>query len=147
MEYRPPDLACHGYLAFAAMLMAGLDGIENRIDPGEPIDKDLYDLPPEEADKAESTPGSLEEVPDALEADHEFLLTRRRVHARRARHVAELQAGKRGGAGAPAPASLCVPPLLRHPGPEAITRGWRALTGPHRGSLDAGHCQGQRFSN
>ncbi len=74
MEYRPPDPACNGYLAFAAMLMAGLDGIENRIDPGEPIDKDLYDLPPEEADQAESNPGSLEEVLDALEADHEFLL-------------------------------------------------------------------------
>ena len=74
VEYRPPDPACNGYLAFAAMLMAGLDGIDNRIDPGEPIDKDLYDLPAEEADKVESTPGSLEEVLDALEADHEFLL-------------------------------------------------------------------------
>jgi glutamine synthetase len=56
------------------MLMAGLDGIQNRIDPGDPIDKNLYDLPPEEAAKVESTPGSLEEALDALEADHEYLL-------------------------------------------------------------------------
>ncbi len=74
VEFRPPDGACNGYLAFAAMLMAGLDGIENKIDPGDPIDKDLYDLPPEEAAAVKSTPGSLEEALDALEADHEFLL-------------------------------------------------------------------------
>ncbi|MDP6388719.1 MAG: type I glutamate--ammonia ligase [Alphaproteobacteria bacterium] len=73
IEFRPPDPSCNGYLAFSAMLMAGLDGIENKIDPGDPIDKDLYDLPPEEAEKVASTPGSLEEALDALEADHEFL--------------------------------------------------------------------------
>ncbi|MFQ5953456.1 MAG: type I glutamate--ammonia ligase [Kiloniellales bacterium] len=74
VEFRPPDGAANGYLAFAAMLMAGLDGIENRIDPGEPIDKNLYDLPPEEAAKVTSTPASLEQALDALEADHDFLL-------------------------------------------------------------------------
>lgn len=74
IEVRFPDPSCNGYLAFAAMLMAGLDGIQNQIDPGEPIDKDLYDLPPEEAARVKSTPGSLPEVLDALEADHEFLL-------------------------------------------------------------------------
>ncbi|MCZ6606661.1 MAG: type I glutamate--ammonia ligase [Alphaproteobacteria bacterium] len=74
VEFRPPDPSCNGYLAFAAMLMAGLDGIENKIDPGPPIDKDLYDLPPEEAAAVKSTPGSLEEALDALEADHAFLL-------------------------------------------------------------------------
>ncbi len=74
VEFRPPDPSCNGYLAFAAMLMAGLDGIENKIDPGPPIDKDLYDLPPEEAAVVKSTPGSLEEALDALEADHAFLL-------------------------------------------------------------------------
>jgi glutamine synthetase len=74
VEVRFPDPSCNGYLAFAAMLMAGLDGIQNQIDPGEPIDKDLYDLPPEEAARVKSTPGSLPEVLDALEADHEFLL-------------------------------------------------------------------------
>ncbi len=74
VEFRPPDPSANGYLAFAAMLMAGLDGIENRINPGEPIDKDLYDLPPEEAANVRSTPGTFEEALDALEQDHEFLL-------------------------------------------------------------------------
>lgn len=73
VEYRPPDPSCNPYLAFAAMLMAGIDGVVNKLDPGEPIDKDLYDLPPEEAAMVRSTPGSLEEVLRALEEDHEFL--------------------------------------------------------------------------
>jgi glutamine synthetase len=74
IEFRCPDPACNPYLAFSAMLMAGLDGVQNKIDPGDPIDKDLYDLEPEEAEKVRSTPGSLGEVLDALEGDHEFLL-------------------------------------------------------------------------
>jgi glutamine synthetase len=74
VEFRSPDPSCNGYLAFAAMLMAGLDGIQNRIDPGQPIDKNLYDLPPAEAKEVKSTPGSLEQALDALEADHAFLL-------------------------------------------------------------------------
>jgi glutamine synthetase len=74
IEFRSPDPSCNGYLAFAAMLMAGLDGIQNRIDPGKPIDKNLYDLPPAEAKEVKSTPGSLEQALDALEADHAFLL-------------------------------------------------------------------------
>jgi glutamine synthetase len=74
VEFRSPDPSCNGYLAFSAMLMAGLDGIENRIDPGAPIDKNLYDLPPMEAKELRSTPGSLKEALDALAADHEFLL-------------------------------------------------------------------------
>jgi len=74
VEYRPPDPSCNAYLAFAAMLMAGIDGIQNRIDPGDPVDKDIYDLPPEEALAIASTPGSLEEALNALEEDHEFLL-------------------------------------------------------------------------
>ncbi|MAF95397.1 MAG: type I glutamate--ammonia ligase [Rhodospirillaceae bacterium] len=73
VEFRPPDPSTNGYLAFSAILMAGLDGIENKIDPGEPIDKDLYDLPPEEAKAVESTPASLDEALDALEADNKFL--------------------------------------------------------------------------
>ena len=72
--FRSPDPSCNGYLAFTAMLMAGLDGIQNRIDPGKPIDKNLYDLPPAEAKEVKSTPGSLEQALDALEADHAFLL-------------------------------------------------------------------------
>jgi glutamine synthetase len=74
VEFRTPDPSCNPYLAFAAMLMAGLDGIESRIDPGEPIDKNVYDLPPGEAEGVKSTPGSLDEALDALESDHAFLL-------------------------------------------------------------------------
>ncbi|SMC27745.1 L-glutamine synthetase [Desulfacinum hydrothermale DSM 13146] len=74
IEVRFPDPSCNGYLAFSALLMAALDGIENRIDPGEPLDKDIYSLSPEELADVPSTPGSLEEALKALEADHEFLL-------------------------------------------------------------------------
>ncbi len=74
IEVRFPDPSCNGYLAFAAMLMAGLDGIENRIDPGEPLDKDIYGLSPEELEHVPLTPGSLEEALQALEEDHEFLM-------------------------------------------------------------------------
>ena len=74
VEFRTPDPSCNPYLAFAAMLMAGLDGIESRINPGEPIDKNLYDLPPVEAESVKSTPGSLNEALDALEGDQAFLL-------------------------------------------------------------------------
>jgi glutamine synthetase len=74
IEFRPPDPSCNPYLAFAAMLMAGLDGVRNQIEPPAPIDKDLYELAPEEAVKIKSTPSSLAEVLDALEADHSFLL-------------------------------------------------------------------------
>ena len=74
IEFRSPDASCNPYLAFAAMLMAGLDGIENRIEPPAPLDKDLYELEDEEKAKIASVPGSLAEVLRALEADHEFLL-------------------------------------------------------------------------
>ena len=74
LEFRCPDPSSNPYLCFAAQLMAGLDGIQNKIEPGEPLDKDLYDLPPEEAKAIKSTPGSLGEVLDALEGDHDFLL-------------------------------------------------------------------------
>ena len=74
VEYRTPDPSCNGYIAFAAILMAGLDGIENRINPGEPLDKDIYGLSPEELKDIPSAPGSLEEALHCLEADHEFLL-------------------------------------------------------------------------
>ncbi|MGC2320992.1 MAG: type I glutamate--ammonia ligase [Terriglobales bacterium] len=74
VEFRPPDPSCNPYMAFAAMVMAGLDGIENKIDPGQPLDKDIYDLGPEEMAKVPSMPGSLGEALDALEADHAFLL-------------------------------------------------------------------------
>jgi glutamine synthetase len=74
IEFRTPDPSCNPYFAFAAMLMAGLDGIANKIEPPDPIDKDLYDLPPREAARVKSMPGSLEQALDALEKDHAFLL-------------------------------------------------------------------------
>jgi glutamine synthetase len=74
VEFRCPDPSANIYLAFAAMLMAGLDGIERGLDPGQPIDEDLYELPPERASLVQQTPGSLEEALRALEADQDFLL-------------------------------------------------------------------------
>lgn len=74
IEFRTPDPSCNPYFAFAAMLMAGLDGIANKIEPPDPIDKDLYDLPPKEAAKVKSMPGSLDQSLNALEQDHDFLL-------------------------------------------------------------------------
>jgi len=74
VEFRCPDPAANPYLCFAAMLMAGLDGIERRISPGDPIDKNLYDLPPQEMAKVPKAPGTLDEALHALEGDHKFLL-------------------------------------------------------------------------
>ena len=74
IEVRFPDPSCNPYLAFAAMLMAGLDGIQNKLDPGEPLDKNLYDLPREELAQVPSCPASLEASLGALEKDHEFLI-------------------------------------------------------------------------
>jgi glutamine synthetase len=74
LEFRTPDPSCNPYLSFAACLQAGLDGVRNKIEPPDPIDKDLYDLEPEEAGKVQQVPGSLEEVLNALEADNEWLL-------------------------------------------------------------------------
>ena len=74
VEFRPPDPSCNPYLGFASMVMAGVDGILNKIDPGEPLDKDIYDLTPEEMKNVPSMPGSLEEALDCLEDDHAFLL-------------------------------------------------------------------------
>ncbi len=74
LEFRPPDPSCNPYLTFAALLMAGLDGIQNRIDPGQPLDKDIYDLPPEELKNVPSLPGTLDDALKALEDDHDFLL-------------------------------------------------------------------------
>ncbi len=74
VEVRYPDPSCNPYLAFAALLMAGLDGIENKIDPGEPLDKDIYGLSPEEAAGIPTMPGSLDEAITELENDHDFLL-------------------------------------------------------------------------
>ena len=74
VEVRFPDPSCNGYMAFSAMLMAGLDGVQNKIDPGDPLDKDIYALSPEELADVPTAPGSLEEALRDLEEDHEFLL-------------------------------------------------------------------------
>jgi glutamine synthetase len=73
IEFRTPDPSCNGYLAFSAILMAVIDGIQNKIDPGDPLDKNIYNLPPEELAEIPSAPGSLEEALEALKADQEFL--------------------------------------------------------------------------
>ncbi len=74
IEFRVPDPSCNPYLAFSAMLMAGLDGVRNKIEPPDPVDKDIYDLPPEELSNLPSVPRSLEEALHGLEEDHDFLL-------------------------------------------------------------------------
>jgi len=74
VEFRCPDPTCNAYLAFAAILMAVIDGIQNKLHPGDPLDRDIYDMPPEELAGVPKTPGSLEQAIDALRADHEFLL-------------------------------------------------------------------------
>jgi glutamine synthetase len=74
LEFRCPDPSCNPYLAFSAMLLAGIDGVQNRIEPPDPVDKDLYDLPPEELARVPQVPGSLEEALEALESDQQYLL-------------------------------------------------------------------------
>ena len=74
LEFRSPDPTCNPYLSFSAQLMAGLDGVINKIEPPAPVDRDIYEMSPEEKVDIAGTPGSLEEALDALEADHEFLL-------------------------------------------------------------------------
>jgi len=74
LEFRCPDPSCNGYLTFAAMLMAVLDGIENKIEPGQPLDRDIYEMNEEELSGWPKTPGSLPEALDALQQDHQFLI-------------------------------------------------------------------------
>ena len=74
IEFRTPDATANVYLAFAALLMAGIDGIENKIDPGQPLDKDIYGLAPQEAQGIKSVPASLGEALDNLDKDREFLM-------------------------------------------------------------------------
>ncbi|MEW6361800.1 MAG: type I glutamate--ammonia ligase [Pyrinomonadaceae bacterium] len=100
LEFRPPDPSCNPYITFAALLMAGLDGIQNKIDPGDPLDKDIYDLPAEELANVPSLPGSLDEALSALEKDYEFLLKgdvfttemiERWIHYKREREITPLR--------------------------------------------------------
>ena len=94
LEFRPPDPSCNPYLAFAAMLLAGLDGIQNRIDPGEPLDKDIYDLSPEELKEVPSLPGSLDESLKALESGPRVPVEGRRLHSRSDRALDQLTSAR-----------------------------------------------------
>ena len=110
IEFRPPDSAANPYLAFSAMLMAGLDGIERGLDPGAPSDYDLF----EDADgDVPQVPGSLPEALDALEADHEFLLKGDVFSKELIETWIALEAGERDRRRAPATASGRVRALLR----------------------------------
>ena len=112
IEYRPPDPSCNMYLTFSAMLMAGLDGIQNRIDPGEPMDKNLYELSPAEIKKVPQVPASLAEACNHLEQRPRVPAQRRRVHGGRHRHLAGDET-QRAGPDPPASASVGIPHVLR----------------------------------
>jgi glutamine synthetase len=74
LEFRCPDPSCNPYLSFSAIVMAMIDGIKNRLDPGKPLDKNIYELSKEELSEVPSTPGSLRESLEALKKDHDYLL-------------------------------------------------------------------------
>lgn len=113
VEFRAPDPSSNPYLAFSALLMVGLDGVKNKIEPPEPIDKDLYELAPEEHAGVQQVPTSLPAVLDALEADHDYLLAAWRLHARPDRDVDRLQAHQRDRPDPAAPAPARVRAVLR----------------------------------
>ena len=108
VEFRCPDPSCNPYLAFAAIMMAALDGIQNKIHPGEPLDKDIYDLAPEELAEVPKTPGSLDESLQRAGQGPRVPAPRRRVHRRRDQHLDQLQAEERSRRDAPAAASVRV---------------------------------------
>ena len=114
LEFRCPDPSSNPYLTFSAMLMAALDGIQNKIDPGQPLDKDIYDLPPEELAAVPKTPGSLREVLKALENDHDYLLKGDVFTTGRDRDLDRLQDEERGARPGPAAAPLGVHAVLRY---------------------------------
>ena len=113
LEFRCPDSSGNPYLAFSAMLMAGLDGIKNKIEPQTPVDKDLYELPPEEAANIPQAPTQLSAVIDRLEAGPRIPHRGRRFHARPDRDVDQLQARERDPAGPDPAAPVRVRALLR----------------------------------
>ena len=157
LEFRCPDPSCNPYLAFSAMLMAGLDGIQNRIEPPTPVDRDLYDLPPEELAKVPQVPGSLDEALDALEADHEFLLAGGVFTPDVIDTWIEYKRDQRDRRDPAAPAPVGVLPLLRHLIPltpklrQQIGCGLhpvahRRVTGSRRELLDARPCSESSMS-
>ena len=114
IEFRTPDPTCNPYLSFAACVMAGLDGIANKIDPGKPVDKDLYELPPAEQKKIKQLPGDLVDRARQPREEPRLAAQGRRVHARRHRDVDRVQAEERGRRGAAAAASVGVRAVLRY---------------------------------
>ena len=114
IEFRTPDPTCNPYLSFAACVMAGLDGVANKIDPGKPVDKDLYELPPAEQKKIKQLPGRAGHRPRQPREGPRLPPQGRRVHARPDRDLDRLQAEERGRPGPAAPAPVRVRPLLRH---------------------------------
>jgi glutamine synthetase len=96
LEFRCPDPSANPYLAFSAILMAAIDGIQNKIDPGQPLDRDIYDMEPEELAKVPKTPGSLREALNNLAADHAYLLRVMCLLLMFRRDMDQLQDGKRG---------------------------------------------------
>ena len=112
------------------MLMAGLDGIKNKIDPGEPIDKDIYELEPEEKAKIKSTPGSLGEVLDALQKDHDYLLQGDVFTEDLIETWINYKTKERDGSSCPPPSSLRVPPLLRYLIPQTFLIKRRGVLRP-----------------
>jgi len=113
LEFRCPDSSGNPYLAFAAMLMAGLDGIKNKIEPQTPVDKDLYELPPEEAANIPQAPTQLSAVIDRFGSGPRIPHRGRCFHARPDRDVDQLQAGERDPAGPDPAAPVRVRALLR----------------------------------
>lgn len=113
VEFRAPDPSSNPYLAFAALLLVSLDGIKNKIEPMEPIDKDLYELSPDEHASVPQVPTSLEDVLKALEEDHEYLLAAWCLHPRPDRDLDRLQAHPRDRPDRAAPAPARVRALLR----------------------------------
>ena len=95
IEFRCPDPSANPYLAFSAMLLAGIDGIKNKIEPHEPVDKDLYELPPDETPTSPGARHAARRVLDSLEADHDFLARGRRVHRGPDRDLDRVQAQER----------------------------------------------------
>ena len=114
IEFRPPDPSCNPYLAYSAMLMAGLDGVENKIDPGQPLDKDIYDLSPEELKNVPSMPGSLEESLKRAGTRSQVPAQGRRLQPGPHSSVDRIQNEKRGERRAHAAASVRISAVLRH---------------------------------
>ena len=147
LEFRSPDPTCNPYLSFSAQLMAGLDGVINRIEPPAPVDRDIYEMSPEEKVDIAGTPGSLEEALDALEADHEYLLRGDVFTPDVIDDPPRVQAGRREG-GRAAAAPVRVLPLLRDVIAPRRSRRHDHQTSPGRASHSgrAPSCKGDRPS-